>query len=292
MKKNAHIQVNLYKSESKQNLNSLNILKRQTGFSLIELMVASIISIIVLLAASSTFITTYRLKEQVKNRIGYEQDVRNAANILRSDARQLGNFSCLKPPTASNLGAVFDGASFESTQANESQYLSTEFNNNTIGITRTAGSQSLIMTYINEEYANGLVSTDCGKVIPDLANHINAAVYMVGTTDTDNVPGLYRVNYSRGVWTAPQLIVSNVTNVQYSFDYDAHQDANCPRTASQTSNLKNASRNNLDYNFDKPPILIRATLTVNADQANNQNVNYVINAMVRQGEVCINNQAQ
>ena len=70
MKKNAHIQINLF--NNRNNLNSLQLFKKQSGFSLIELMVASIISIIVLLAASSTFFSTYRLKEQVKSRVEYE----------------------------------------------------------------------------------------------------------------------------------------------------------------------------------------------------------------------------
>lgn len=289
MKKNAHIQINLF--NNRNNLNSLQLFKKQSGFSLIELMVASIISIIVLLAASSTFFSTYRLKEQVKSRVEYEQDVRNAANLLRSDARQLGNFSCMQPPTPDDLSNIFN-ATFSPTPANGSQYLSTNFNGD-IGVTQASGSQSLIITYINEDYANGLVATDCGKDIPDLANHINAAVYLVGTTnDGDQAPGLYRVNYSNGVWTSPQLIISNVSDIQYSFEYDGHQDADCPQTASDIVKPNNVSSQTVNTaNYEKPPVLITATLTINPTQANNQSVNYVINAMVRQGEVCINNQA-
>lgn len=288
MKKNAHIQINLF--NNRNNLNSLQLFKKQSGFSLIELMVASIISIIVLLAASSTFFSTYRLKEQVKSRVEYEQDVRNAANLLRSDARQLGNFSCMQPPTANDLNGIFSG-SFSATPANGSQYLSTVFSTD-VGVTQTNGSQPLLITYINEEYANGLVATDCGKDIPDLKNHINAAVYLVGTTETDQAPGLYRVNYSKGVWTSPQLIISNVSNIQYSFEYDGHQDSDCPQTASDIVDPNNVISQTVNtVNYEKPPVLITATLTINPAQANSQSVNYVINAMVRQGEVCINNQA-
>jgi Tfp pilus assembly protein PilW len=298
MKKSYPVQINQAKIENKSNFSSVIILSKQHGFNLVELMVASIISIIILLAASSTFLTTYQLKEQVKTRINYEQDVRNTANLLRSDARKLGNFSCQNPPTASDLNSIFDG-SF--TEAKNKQFLSTRFVGN-IGVTPTRGSQPLIMTYINGTYASNLVGTDCNNNIPDLANHVDAAVYIVGTTTSDTVSGFYRVNYSGGRWSAPQLLVSNVSNVQYSFDYDGHIDvganANCPQSLSQnntpTEAVNNIERNQLDFAFTKPPILIKTTLTITPLQAgeNVNNVNYVINAMVRSGEVCINNQVK
>jgi prepilin-type N-terminal cleavage/methylation domain-containing protein len=296
MTKSYHVQINQTKNRS--DLNSAINLSKQRGYNLVELMVASIISVIILLAASSTFLTTYQLKEQVKTRINYEQDVRNAANLLRSDARQLGNFSCLNPPTASNLNSIFNG-SF--TEANNKQFLSTRFVGN-IGVTPTGGSQQLIMTYINGTYASSLVGTDCNNNIPNLANRVDAAVYIVGTTASDAVSGLYRVNYSGGRWSAPQLLVSNVSNVQYSFDYDGHIDAgtnaNCPQSLPQsntpTEAVTNFKSNHLNFNYDKPPVLIRTTLTITPLQAseNVNNVNYVINAMVRSGEVCINNQVK
>ncbi|PIT52151.1 hypothetical protein BHC44_07850 [Snodgrassella alvi] len=291
MKKSYHIQINQDTSENKSDSNSVVILRKQCGFSLVEIMVASTISIIILLAASSTFLTTYKLKEKVKTRINYEQDVRNAANLLRSDARQLGNFSCLNPPTANNLNGIFNG-SF--TEANNKQFLSTGFVGD-IGVTPTSGSQQLVMTYINGTYASNLVATDCNNNIPNLANHVDAAVYIVGTTASDNVSGLYRVNYSEGRWSAPQLLVSNVSNVQYSFDYDGHSSTNCPQPSaggdSSIQMIDNIEKDSLDFSFDKPPVLIRTTLTVNPSQTD-PNVNYVINAMVRQGEICITNQVQ
>ncbi|NUE66877.1 PilW family protein [Snodgrassella sp. ESL0253] len=288
MKKTYHAQTN---RESKFNSNFVVGLNKQSGFSLVEIMVASIISIIILLAASSTFITTYKLKEQVKTRINYEQDVRNAANLLRSDARQLGNFSCMNPPTTADLNHIFSG----SFTINNKQFLSTRIPNG-ISITPTRGSQSLIMTYINENYARDIVATNCNEDIPNLENHVDAVVYIVGTTNSDSAPGLYRINYSSGHWGAPQLIVSNVSNLQFSFDYDGHTD-NCPKLSSgvgspiQSVNNIN-TRNRLNFNFAKPPVLIKATLTINPLSAgpNTNNVNYVINAMVRQGEICNNNQ--
>jgi len=288
MKKNAYIQVNLYKSKSISGI--LHTYKKQHGFSLVELMVASVISIIILMAAGSTFFTTYKLKEQVKNRIGYEQDVRNATNLLRSDARQLGNFSCLNPPSANDLNSIFGASTFSSTTpSNLSQYLSTNLNLD-VGVQQTTGTQSLIFTYLSEEYANTLTSLNCGQNINNLSDDIKAVVYIVGTTASDQEPGLYRVNYSKGIWTSPQLLVSNVSNVKYNFDYDSRKETDCPQTVSAESNVNNTRATSLDFSFDKPPILIRATLSINT-QLNNQNVEYVINAMVRQGEVCVKSQS-
>lgn len=278
-------------------------LRKQFGFSLVELMVASIISVIILLAASSVFFTTFKLKEQVKSRIDYEQDVRNAANLLRSDARQLGNFSCMNPPTAGELNNLFNGSFSD---GNNKQFLSNTFNTQ-VGITKTSGNHPLIMTYINDIFASNLTSNECNNSIPNMENHIDAAVYMVGTTVSDNVPGFYRINYRRGSWSAPQLLVSNVSNVEYTYDYDNHTDATCPQSSSAGNGenaasspvqyVENIPKNKLDFGFDKPPVLIKAKLKIMPPQnglnsSSQSEVNYEIYAMVRQGEVCINNQAQ
>ncbi|MCO6507257.1 MAG: prepilin-type N-terminal cleavage/methylation domain-containing protein [Snodgrassella sp.] len=295
MKKAYHGQINQGKTTNKFASDLVTTLSKQSGFSLVEVMVASIISIIILLAASSTFLTTYKLKEQVKTRISYEQDVRNTANLLRSDARQLGNFSCMSPPTANDLNNIFNG-SF--TDTNNKQFLSTSFVNTSIGVTPTTGNQPLVITYINEKYASNLVATDCYKNIPQLRQHVDAAVYVVGTTNSDAEPGLYRVNYSRGTWSAPQLLVSNVSDIQYNFHYDGHNavpntNLSCPSPTMQASSpakhVENPERNQLDFNFAQPPVLITATLSITQ---NGETVNYAINAMVRQGEVCVNNQVQ
>ncbi|KDN12832.1 PilW family protein [Snodgrassella communis] len=295
MKKAYHGQINQGKTASKFASRSATMLSKQSGFSLIEVMVASIISIIILLAASSTFLTTYKLKEQVKTRISYEQDVRNTANLLRSDARQLGNFSCMNPPAAGDLNNIFN-SSF--TDTNNKQFLSTSFDSASIGVTPTSGNQPLIITYINEKYASNLVATDCYKDIPQLRQHVDAAVYVVGTTNSDNVSGLYRVNYSGGTWSAPQLLVSNVSSIEYNFHYDGHNtvpntNLSCPPPTMQASSpakhVENLERDHLDFSFAQPPVLITATLSINQ---NGESVDYVIKAMVRRGEICVNNQVQ
>lgn len=271
--------------------NLKQIPRRQQGFSLVELMVASAISIIVLMAASSTFLTTYKLKEQVKTRISYEQDVRNAANVIRSDMRQLADFSCMNPPSTSQLNSIFENAF----SVKNKQFLSTELPtaSSSTAVKPVTGSKPLVLTYVSDKLVNSILSSECQTNIDD--KDISGAIYMVGTTTFDPNPGFYRVNYSNKTFSAPQLIVRNVTAVNYHFDYDDHTVNDCPSAASAASSTpppplkaKVTRTTDLDFKYEKPPVLIGATLTVRPNGTNdNTTVNYEINASVRQGEVCV-----
>ena len=271
--------------------NLRQIPRRQEGFSLVELMVASAISIIVLMAASSTFLTTYKLKEQVKTRISYEQDVRNAANVIRSDMRQLADFSCMNPPSTSQLNSIFENAF----SVKNKQFLSTELPtaSSSIAVKPVTGSKPLVLTYVSDKLVNSILSSECDTNIDD--KDISGAVYIVGTTTFDPDPGFYRVNYSNKTFSAPQLIVRNVTAVNYHFDYDNHTVNDCPSAASVASSTSspplkaNVTRTtDLDFKYEKPPVLIGVTLTVRPNGTNdNTTINYEINASVRQGEVCV-----
>ena len=271
--------------------NLKQIPRRQQGFSLVELMVATAISIIVLMAASSTFLTTYKLKEQVKTRISYEQDVRNAANVIRSDMRQLADFSCMNPPSTSQLNSIFENAF----SGKNKQFLSTELPmaSSSIAVEPVTGSRPLVLTYISDKLANSILSSQCQTNIDD--KDISGAVYVVGTTQFDRDPGFYRVSYSNKTFSAPQLIVRNVTAVNYHFDYDDHTANDCPNEASAASNTPSppldaniTGTTDLDFKYEKPPVLIGVTLTVRPNGTNdNTTINYEINASVRQGEVCV-----
>ncbi|MCO6503922.1 MAG: prepilin-type N-terminal cleavage/methylation domain-containing protein [Snodgrassella sp.] len=268
----------------------------QNGFTLIELLVATAISIIVLLAASSTFITTYKLNQEVKKRISYEQDVRNAGDLLRTDARQLGNFGCMKEPSLDQLQTIFPGM-FSSD--NKNQFLSTaNLSRNTladIGLSAKAGIKPLLITYIDGKYSGNIIGAKCKTVIPNITNNISASYYVVGTTVYDKISGLYKINYVNGNWSAPQLLVSNVQDMSLTFSYDKHADSDCPKTASSNSvqaNMEVSDDGKIKSNFTKPPILIKANLTVcpsgqyTEDKCKGNTTNYIIQAMVRKGEVC------
>lgn len=267
----------------------------QQGFTLIELLVATAIGIIVLLAASSTFITTYKLNQEVKVRTSYEQDVRNAADLLRTDARQLGNFGCLKAPSTSELNSLFAGAFAK--DANKQFVSTTSLTNEKtlLGVTRDTNINPLLITYINGKYAEGIIGTDCNASMKgDLKDKVNASAYIVGTTKYNKISGLYKVNYENGQWSAPQLVISNVTNMKTFFNYDDHSDSDCPQSTSSGSlDPSIVESAELNTKYTRPPILIKATLTVcpsgqydDKKNCKNDTVDYVIQAMVRKGEVC------
>lgn len=83
------------------------------GFTLIEFLVASVLAMIVIVAASGTYLITRRLNHTVQQRISTQQDIRNASVQIARDARMAGNFGCFS--TASTI----DGKSFEKMQASK-----------------------------------------------------------------------------------------------------------------------------------------------------------------------------
>lgn len=287
---------NINKIQTENNFNDesyylfTSIDRNQQGFTLIELLVATAISIIVLLAASSTFITTYRLNQDVKKRISYEQDVRNAGDLLRTDSRQLGNFGCMKGPSPSDL-TMFNGA-FD---INNKQFVSTS--NFTIpGVKKLDGVKPLLITYIDEKYAESITGEKCNTPIPSIEDNINGSVYVVGTTEYDNVKSLYKLEYRNQNWTEPQLIVRNVQNMSLTFNYDKHHERQCPQTATSPEvepSLETSIDGNILTKYDRPPILIEAKLTIcpsgqyAGDGSCKENTTeYIIKSMVRKGEVC------
>ena len=56
------------------------------GFSILEFLVASLLSMIVLMAVSSTYFTARGLNKSANARIGIQQDLRNTANMIVRDA--------------------------------------------------------------------------------------------------------------------------------------------------------------------------------------------------------------
>lgn len=287
---------NINKIQTENNVNgesnylSTSIVSKQQGFTLIELLVATAISIIVLLAASSTFITTYRLNQDVKKRISYEQDVRNAGDLLRTDSRQLGNFGCMKGPSPNEL-TMFNGA-FDK---DNKQFISTS--NLTIpGVRQVGGIKSLLITYIDGKYAESITGEKCNTPIPSIEDNINGSVYVVGTTEYDNVKSLYKVEYRNQNWTEPQLIVRNVQNMSLTFNYDKHEESDCPQSETSPEiepSLDTSIDGNILTKYDRPPILIEAKLTIcpsgqyASDGSCKENTtDYIIKSMVRKGEVC------
>ena len=85
------------------------------GFSILEFLVASLLSMIVLMAISSTYFTARGLNKSANARIGIQQDLRNAANMIVRDARMAGNFGCFNMANFPASAVIEDKSSDEYT---------------------------------------------------------------------------------------------------------------------------------------------------------------------------------
>lgn len=79
------------------------------GFSLIEFLVASILSMIVLIAAGSGFFMARQLNDVATARLQVQQDLRHAANMIVRDARMAGSFGCFNMANVPSGNAIVNG---------------------------------------------------------------------------------------------------------------------------------------------------------------------------------------
>lgn len=64
------------------------------GFTIIEFLVAGMLSMIVLMAVGSSYFTSRKLNDAANKRLSAQQDLRNAATLIVRDARMAGGFGC------------------------------------------------------------------------------------------------------------------------------------------------------------------------------------------------------
>ncbi|HFB9323178.1 TPA: PilW family protein [Neisseria gonorrhoeae] len=64
------------------------------GFTIVEFLVAGLLSIIVLIAVVSSYFTSRKLNDVANERLAIQQDLRNAATLIVRDARMAGSFGC------------------------------------------------------------------------------------------------------------------------------------------------------------------------------------------------------
>lgn len=73
------------------------------GFSIIEFMVASLLSMIVLIAVGSGYFAARKVNDVAIARLNAQQDIRSVSNMIVYDARMAGSFGCFN---LSNLNAA------------------------------------------------------------------------------------------------------------------------------------------------------------------------------------------
>ena len=290
------------------------------GFSILEFLVASLLSMIVLMAVSSTYFTARGLNKSANARIGIQQDLRNAANMIVRDARMAGNFGCFNMSNSPASAVIEDKSSAEYAlkTAGVNKLLPVkEINLSYPGFTQIG--PALLFQYgidIDKEKSTAktaIVSSCSGIAKPQteikdlaaakLALKINDSdqdgsiaimkhemiAYAVGKLGEES--GLFRFQLSNdGSWSNPQLLIKGITTMDIHYIY-----AECPNSENASASGVNTEsfdyKNALDISAEaKSPasiqiVLNNGSIDPSKEQDNKVDI-YNINATIRGGNVC------
>ena len=292
------------------------------GFSILEFLVASLLSMIVLMAVSSTYFTARGLNKSANARIGIQQDLRNAANMIVRDARMAGNFGCFNMANSPASAVIEDKSSAEYAlkTADVNNLLPVKkINLSYPGFVQADNDKALLFQYgIDIDKKNPAAKTaivsSCSRIakphtkIKDLAaaklalkitdSDQNGSIaimkhemiaYAVGTLDKEN--GLFRFQLSDdGSWSNPQLLIKGITAMDIHYIY-----AECPDSESASASGANAETfkyaDQLDTSIEaKSPASVQIVLnggSIDSSTEKDNTVNiYKINATIRGGNVC------
>ena len=289
------------------------------GFSILEFLVASLLSMIVLMAVSSTYFTARGLNKSANIRIGIQQDLRNAANMIVRDARMAGNFGCFNMSNLPASAVTEDKSSDEYT-------LKTAGVNNLLPIKEIkklgyAGfaqtGKALLFQYgidkANPAEKTAIVSSCSGIAKPQKEiKDLDAAKTVLKMTDSDQngsiaimkhemiaysvgklgeESGLFRFQLSDdGSWGNPQLLIKGITAMDIHYIY-----AECPHSENAPASGVNTEsfdyKTALDSSAEaKSPasiqiVLNNGSIDPSKEQDNKVDI-YNINATIRGGNVC------
>lgn len=293
------------------------------GFTIVEFLVAGLLSVIVLIAVVSSYFTSRKLNDAANERLAIQQDLRNAATLIVRDARMAGSFGCFNMSEHIGNDVVSNVA-----QKNALFYLkrnSTNSTNKLIPITESPNinyqnffqvSSALIFQYgiddVNASPATTVVSSCAaiskpGKQIPTLEDakkelkivsqdkeqngniarqrHVVNA-YAVGRIADEQ--GLFRFQLNeKGEWGNPQLLAKEIKRMDVRYIYVS----GCPEDedAGKEEQFKYTDR------FDRSvtPAGVEVLLSSGSNAkiaASSDNIIYAyrINATIRGGNVCAN----
>lgn len=124
------------------------------GFTLIEFLVASILAMIVIVAAGSTYFMTRKLSDEAQKRLTIQQNLRNATTQIMRDARMAGSFGCYNTSSTikdKNAPITDTGLKLVAPEGNatEGGVLKLEAVDNAMGVRwgRVGGQDALIFIY-------------------------------------------------------------------------------------------------------------------------------------------------
>lgn len=292
------------------------------GFTIIEFLVAGMLSMIVLMAVGSSYFTSRKLNDAANERLSAQQDLRNAATLIVRDARMAGGFGCFNMSEHPATDVIFD-----TTQQNSPFSLNRNSTNKLIPITESSNinyqnffqvGSALIFQYGIDDLdasAETVVVSSCSKIaklgkkistlqeaksalqitnddkqngnITRQRHVVNA--YAVGRIAGEE--GLFRFQLDdKGKWGNPQLLAKKIRHmkVQYIYVSDCPEDDD----AGKEEKFKYTGTFDSSTNAVTPAgvevLLSSGTDTKIAASSDNHIYAYRIDATIRGGNVCAN----
>ncbi|HGL9030180.1 TPA: PilW family protein [Neisseria gonorrhoeae] len=289
------------------------------GFTIVEFLVAGLLSIIVLIAVVSSYFTSRKLNDAANERLAEQQDLRNAATLIVRDARMAGSFGCfnmsehIKDVVVSDVPQKNYLFSLKKSNANKLIPIAESPNINYQNFFQV--SSALIFQYgiddVNASDATTVVSSCAaiskpGKQIPTLEDakkelkivsqdkeqgniarqrHVVNA-YAVGKIAGEG--GLFRFQLDdKGKWGNPQLLVKKVKRMKVRYIYVS----GCPEDedVGKEEQFKYTDK----FDGSVTPAGVEVLLDSGSDvkiAASSDNIIYAyrINATIRGGNVCAN----
>lgn len=292
------------------------------GFTIIEFLVAGMLSMIVLMAVGSSYFTSRKLNDAANERLAIQQDLRNAATLIVRDARMAGSFGCFNMSEHTEKNVVSDVA-----QKNRSFSLKRNGIDKLIPIAESSNIgypgftqrlNALIFQYGIDDVnasADTTVVSSCAKIakpgkkistlqeaksalqitnddkqngnITRQRHVVNA--YAVGKIS--DAEGLFRFQLNDdGQWGNPQLLVKKINKMDIRYIYVS----NCPEDddAGKEETFKYTDKFDSAQNAVTPAgvevLLSSGTDTKIAASSDNHIYAYRIDATIRGGNVCAN----
>lgn len=288
------------------------------GFTIVEFLVAGLLSMIVLMAVGSSYFTSRKLNDAANNRLSAQQDLRNAATLIVRDARMAGNFGCFNMAVNSSKAVVFDKTEkdlfFALKKGNLDKLIPVAESTDIKYPGFSQSGKALIFQYGIDDLdasAETVVVSSCsaiakpGKKISTLGeakselnitddkqngnitrqkHEVNA--YVVGSISGEE--GLFRFQLKdNGQWGNPQLLVKKINKMDIRYIYVS----DCPLREGDGKVEKFKYTDTFDTSQAAvTPAEVEILLNSGkfAASADNEVYAYRINATIRGGNVCAN----
>lgn len=292
------------------------------GFTIIEFLVAGMLSMIVLMAVGSSYFTSRKLNDAANERLSAQQDLRNAATLIVRDARMAGGFGCFNMSEHPATDVVFDVAQknrpFSLKRNGIDKFIPIAESSNIGYPGFTQRLNALVFQYGIDDLdasAETVVVSSCSKIakpgkkistlqeaksalqitnddkqngnITRQRHVVNA--YAVGRIAGEE--GLFRFQLDdKGKWGNPQLLVKKINKMDIRYIYVS----DCPEDddAGKEETFRYTDKFNSAQDAVTPAgvevLLSSGTDTKIAASSDNHIYAYRIDATIRGGNVCAN----